>query len=67
MTTTWTDTTVEDVKFTWPILMGPTSQQDITEVFQSQKEKYIPIHLFHLHMLTKLPAARALWPAYVQC
>lgn len=51
---------MEDVKFTWPILMGPTSQQDITEVFQSQKEKYIPIHLFHLHMLTKLPAARAL-------
>lgn len=66
MTTTWTDTTAEDVKLTWPILIGPTSQLDITEIFQSQEEKCFPILLFHLHVLTQLPAAHALWPAFVR-
>lgn len=47
MMTTQTDTTVEDAKFTWPILTGPTSQQGITEIFANQKEKCFPRQLFN--------------------
>lgn len=47
MMTTQTDTTVEDVKSTRPILTGPTNQQGITEIFANQKEKCFSRQFFN--------------------
>lgn len=36
--------TAEDVKFTQPVLTGPTSQLEVAEIIPSKKEKRFPIH-----------------------
>lgn len=53
--TTQTDTTVEDVKSTRPILTGPTNQQGITEIFANQKEKSFSRQFFNYKILNSRP------------